>query len=55
VKATRIDFDSHHRTAQLEDVEFLVSTGLSYEDACRRVGVLPNTIERRDQRNRVSS
>lgn len=43
----RIDFDSHRRAQQAEDVAFLVAGGMTFEAACERVGVQPDTVERR--------
>lgn len=43
----RIDFDSHRRGQQAEDVAFLVDAGVDFETACARVGVNPETVERR--------
>ena len=37
--------------ALLEDVEFMVETGASWEDICRRTGRKPENLERLLERN----
>lgn len=46
----RIDWDSHRRDAEAEDVAFLTRAGLSLSAAAARVGVHVKTLERRDER-----
>lgn len=45
-----IDWDSHRRDAQVEDVLYLVAHGSSLELACARVGVTVDAVEKRRER-----
>lgn len=45
-----VDFDSHRRDAELEDVQFLLTHGVPLTDACTRVGVTVDCIEKRLER-----
>ena len=46
----RIDFESHRRAQQDEDVQFLVQHGVSLEEACRRAGANHDTMVKRAER-----
>jgi len=39
--------DEHRHRAKIEDVDFLIETGTSKRDACRRVGISVSTYEKR--------
>lgn len=43
-------WSSHLRQAEREDIAFLADAGVSFEEACRRVGVTPETFDRRNHR-----
>lgn len=48
-----IQWDSHKLAQQAEDVDFLVASGVTLDEACRRVGVTRDTLERRAERDRL--
>lgn len=50
-KRTGTYWDTHLAEAENENIRFLTSNGLSLEAACRRLGLNPDTVAKRAERN----